>query len=121
MYNTTLNRLKLAYSIGVKMAFGTDVVIDIEGKNRLETNLEILKTWKDAGIPPMYILKCMTSNAAELLGADAELGKIQEGYVADIVAFSKNPLEDIENIKSVHFVMKTGRIKRNDFAMHNKY
>ena len=38
--------------------------------NRAESNLEVLKTWKAAGIPPMEILKCMTSNAAELLDID---------------------------------------------------
>lgn len=113
MYKATLNRLKLAYSMGVKMAFGTDIVIDIEGKNRLETNLEVLKTWKEAEIEPMYVLKCMTSNAAELLGIDASVGKLQENYTADIVAFEENPLDDIENIKSIHFVMKKGNVVRD--------
>lgn len=114
LYSTTKNRLKLAYSVGVKMAFGTDIIIDIEGMNRLESNLEVLKTWKDAGIPPMYILKSMTSNAAELLGIDSNRGKIQADYFADIVAFKTNPLDDIEHIKSVHFVMKEGRVIRNE-------
>ena len=41
-----LDRLKRAYKIGVKMAFGTDVIIDLPGKNRVESNLEILKHWK---------------------------------------------------------------------------
>ena len=113
-YNATKSSLKLAYAIGVKMAFGTDIVIDIEGKNRLESNLEILKTWKEAEIPPMYILKCMTSNAAELMGIENSRGKIEENYFADIVAFKENPLVDIENIKSVHFVMKGGNIVRKD-------
>lgn len=114
IYEVTRDRLKLAYSIGVKMAFGTDVIIDIEGMNRLESNLEVLKTWKDAEIPPMHILKCMTSNAAELMGMETSRGKIAESYIADIVAFKKNPLEDIENIKSVHFVMQEGDIIRKD-------
>lgn len=61
----------------------------------------------------MYVLKCMTSNAAELLGIDASVGKLQENYTADIVAFEENPLDDIENIKSIHFVMKKGNVVRD--------
>jgi len=114
LYNTIRDRLKLAYELGVEMAFGTDVIIDIDGKNRLENNLEILKTWKEAEIPPMHILKCMTTNAAALLGVTEQYGAIKENLMADLVAFKDSPLEDIENIKSVHFVMKGGNIVRND-------
>ena len=114
MYGVTKERLKLAYELGVKMAFGTDIVVDIEGMNRLESNLQVLTTWKDADIPPMHVLKCMTSNAAELMGMESERGKIEVHYFADIVAFKENPVDDIENIKSVHFVMKEGNIVRKD-------
>lgn len=107
------NRLKLAYEIGVKMAFGTDIVVDINGENRLQSNLEVLSTWKEAGIPPMYLLKCMTSNAAELLGIENSRGRISKNFTADIVAFSDNPLDDIENIKKISFVMKEGTIIRS--------
>lgn len=109
-----VKRLRRAYEIGVKMAFGTDIVIDIEGMNRVESNLEVLKTWKSAGIPPMEILKCMTSNAAELMGIDHNRGLLKKQYWADIVAFKNGPLDDIENVRSVHFVMKEGKIIRNE-------
>jgi imidazolonepropionase-like amidohydrolase len=109
-----VDRLKRAYEHEVKMAYGTDVVIDIEGMNRVESNYEVLNSWKEADIPPMFILKCMTTNAAELMGIDKNRGQLKKDYWADIVAFNKNPLDDIDNIRTVHFVMKEGKIIRNE-------
>jgi len=109
-----VQRLKLAHNMGVKMAFGTDIVVDLPGMNRAETNLYELKTWKQAGIPAEDILKCMTVNAAELLGLEKERGFIREGYRADIIATGKDPYQDIENLNEVHFVMKDGKVIRND-------
>ena len=62
----------------------------------------------------MYTLKCMTSNAAELLGIENNRGKIAINYFAYIVAFKESPIENISNVKSVHFVMKEGSIIRNE-------
>ena len=109
-----LDRLKRAYKIGVKMAFGTDVIIDLPGKNRVESNLEILKHWKAAEIPPSYILQTMTVYAAELLGIEKRRGILEKNYWADIIALKNNPLENIDAIKNVHFVMKEGQIIKND-------
>jgi len=110
LYDITKNRLKMAYELGVKMAFGSDIIINLPGKNRLESNLAVLTTWKEAGIPPMHILKCMTSNAAELLGMIQERGILKKGHYADIIAFNKNPLDDIYHISNTIFVMKEGKI-----------
>ncbi len=52
--------------------------------------------------------------AAELLGIDKERGILESNYYADIIAIENNPLNDIELIKKVHFVMKEGKIIRND-------
>ena len=67
-----------------------------------------------AGIPPSYILQCMTTNAAELLGIEKERGVLAPSYYADIIALKNNPLEDIEAIKTVHFVMKEGKVIREN-------
>ena len=56
----------------------------------------------------------MTIKAAELLGIDKERGILESSYYADIIAVKNNPLNDIESIKTVHFVMKEGEIIRND-------
>jgi len=112
--NMVLDRLKRAYKIGTKMAFGTDIVIDLPGLNRIQSNLKVLNTWKAAAIPSSYILQTMTINAAELLGIERERGVLEQSYYADIIGLKNNPLDDIEAIKTVQFVMKEGKIIRRD-------
>ena len=108
--NIDIDRLKRAYAIGTKMAFGTDIVIDLPGLNRVQSNLKVLNNWKAAGIPPSYILQSMTMNASELLGLEKERGFLEKSYYADIIAIKNNPLENIDAIKEVTFVMKDGKI-----------
>lgn len=76
--------------------------------------LKILENWKKAGIPASYILQCMTTNAAELLGVESTRGVLEKAYYADIIALKNNPLENIDAIKTVHFVMKEGKVVRRD-------
>ncbi len=108
-----IDRLKRAYKIGVKMAYGTDLVIDEPGLNRIQVSLKVLKTWKSAEIPSSYILQTMTIYAAELLGCEKSRGILEKSYWADIIALKSNPLEDIEAVKNVHFVMKEGIIVKH--------
>jgi len=105
-----LDRLKRAHRIGVKMAFGTDVVVELPGRSRGELMLEFLDVWTEAGIPPAKILQCMTSNAAELLRVQNERGSLSAGKAADIIAVAENPLERIVALRRIHFVMKDGKI-----------
>jgi imidazolonepropionase-like amidohydrolase len=109
-----VDRLKRAYKIGTPMAFGTDIIVNIPELNRVQSSLKVLETWKAAEIPASYILQTMTLNAAELLGIEKERGILEPSYYADIIALENNPLIDIENIKTVHFVMKEGEIIKND-------
>jgi imidazolonepropionase-like amidohydrolase len=109
-----VDRLKRAYRIGTKMAFGTDVIIDIEGMNRLQSNLKVLQTWKKAEIPAAYILQTMTIHAAELLGTEKNRGAIEPNFLADIVAVRADPTKDIDAVGGVHFVMKNGKVVRNE-------
>ncbi|MEP7110439.1 MAG: amidohydrolase family protein [Ferruginibacter sp.] len=110
----TIDRLKRAYKIGTKMAYGTDLVIDEPGLNRIQTSLKVLQTWKAAEIPSSYVLKAMTIYAAELLGVEKNRGVLEPTYWADIIALKNSPLEDIEAIKNVHFVMKEGKVIKQD-------
>lgn len=112
--NNLVDRLKRAYQIGTPMAFGTDIIVDLPDLNRVASSLKVLETWKAAEIPAAYILQTMTIKAAELLGIDKERGILEPNYYADIIALKNNPLNDIESIKTVHFVMKEGEIIRND-------
>jgi imidazolonepropionase-like amidohydrolase len=103
-----IERLRLAYEIGVPMVFGTDIIINLQGMDKVQSSLAVLESWESAEIPPMAILRAMTSNAADLMGIDDQRGALKPGLQADIIALSKNPLDDIDNIRSVHFVMKDG-------------
>jgi len=105
--------LKRAYRVGTKMAFGTDIIIDIEGLNRLQSNLKVLQTWKKAGIPAPYVLQTMTLYAAELLGTDKTRGVIEPNFLADIIALKADPTKDIDAIGGVNFVMKNGKVIRH--------
>ena len=112
--NKVIDRLKRAYKIGTKMAFGTDIVINLPEMNRVQSSLKVLDSWKAAGIPPSYILQTMTINSAELLGLEKQRGVLEPSYCADIIALKNNPLQNIEAVKAVRFVMKEGRIIRQD-------
>lgn len=108
-----IKRLKMAYEMGVNIAFSTDVVVDLPGMNRAQSNLEFLEVWKAAEIPPAFTLKSMTTQAAVLMDLDQVRGHLKPGYFADIIATPGNPLEDIDQLKHVHFVMKEGTLIRH--------
>jgi imidazolonepropionase-like amidohydrolase len=94
------------------MAFGTDTTIDMPGRTRADMMLDYLAVWRAAGIPPADILRAMTVDAAELLRINKARGNIAVGLSADLVAMPANPLDDIENLRRIDFVMKDGKIVR---------
>lgn len=107
-----IDRLQRAHRIGVRMAFGTDTTIDIPGRTRADLMLDYLAVWRAAGIPPAEILRAMTVDAAELLRINKARGSIAVGLSADLVAMPANPLDDIENLRRIDFVMKDGKVVR---------
>jgi len=107
-----IDRLKRANRVGVRMAFGSDTVIDMPGRTRADLMFDYLAVWRAAGVAPMDILRAMTTNAAELLRINKTRGSIGAGLSADIVATPANPLEDIEGLRKIDFVMKDGKIVR---------
>ena len=68
--------------------------------------------WRAAGVAPADILKAMTTNCAELLRINKERGAIAVGQFADIIAVPGDPLQEIESLRKVNFVMKNGRVIR---------
>jgi len=109
-----VDRLKRAYQIGVTMAFGTDAFIYMPGETRGTQAAEYVNSWVEAGVPAKDTLRAMTINAARLLGVDGERGAIRPGLAADIIATPVNPLDDIQAVRKVSFVMKDGSVFRND-------
>jgi imidazolonepropionase-like amidohydrolase len=73
---------------------------------------DYLAVWRAAGVPNAEILKCMTTNDAELLRIQKQRGAIAAGLFADIIAMPASPLDDIESLRKVDFVMKNGAIVR---------
>lgn len=94
-----------AYRAGVKIAFGTDAGIYLHGQNAKEFRLLV-----DAGIPPMAAIQTATTVAADLIGDPADIGSIQPGRYADIIATPGDPLADIDQLQHVDFVMKGGQV-----------
>lgn len=100
-----------AYKAGVKIAFGTDAGVFKHGKNWLEFGYMI-----EAGMPPMEAIKSATIYAADLLGMKDQLGSIEAGKLADIVAVDGDPLKDTSAFGRVVFVMKDGVIYKGQPA-----
>lgn len=99
------NTFAQAYEAGVKIAFGTDSGVSAHGDNAQEFSLMV-----EAGMTPEDALLSATVNSANLLGISDILGTLEQGKLADIVAVSGNPLEDISLMESISFVMKDGVI-----------
>ena len=95
-----------AYKDGVKIAFGTDMGVGPHGDNAREFIYMV-----EAEIPAPVAFQAATIRAAEVLGVDDQ-GVIEAGKRADIVAVPGNPLEDIQQVMKVDFVMKDGAVYR---------
>ena len=98
----------LALESGVEIVFGGDVGVFTHGENYRELELMV-----DYGMKPLQALQSATSVNARILHFQ-ELGMIQEGYLADIIAVEGNPVQDISRMRRVKFVMKDGSIYKNE-------
>lgn len=108
----SINRLKRAYQSGVMLAFGTDIFFQIADQTRGTLAISSVEPYIKAGIPPKAILQAMTINAAQLLGVEKERGRLAPGMYADIIATPENPLENIQTLKQVSFVMNNGKVHK---------
>ncbi|WP_158594732.1 metal-dependent hydrolase family protein [Ulvibacterium marinum] len=109
MYEKLTNNFNLAYKEGVKMAFGTDSGIYPHGRNAEQFNLMV-----KAGMTEIDAIKSATIIAAELIGIEDNTGSIEEGKWADIIAVKGNPLEDITVLENVEFIMREGKVHKNN-------
>ncbi len=96
---------KKALDAGVRMPLGTDAVAGAHGQNAREALARVA-----AGQRPIDTVISATSLAAQSLGMGDRLGRIANGYLADIIAVSGNPTEDITALQRVTFVMAQGRV-----------
>lgn len=116
-YQQTVAGLKNAYDNKVPLTFSTDADYWVEGKTRGELCLEFLTPWKDAGIPNADILRAMTINGYKVSETENTRGPIKAGFFADLIALPGNPLDDVEALKNVQFVMKDGIVFKKDGVM----
>jgi imidazolonepropionase-like amidohydrolase len=102
---------------GVKFAAGSDMCWFYPGKTRGQASTATLVKLRDAGMPPLDVIRAITINAAEMLGWQDRIGAIEPGRFADLVAVAGDPLADITELERVRFVMKGGQVVRNDLAL----
>jgi len=114
LHQVFVDRLKRAYQIGVTMAFGTDAFVSVPGETRGTLAAEYVDSWVEAGVPAKDTLQAMTINAARLLGVDRDRGAIRAGLAADIIATPENPLDNIQAVRKVSFVMKNGSVFKSE-------
>src|SRR5438128_2406276 len=107
-YEVALPNLKRLEDAGVTIAAGTDAgnIGTIHGP-ALFREFQLMK---EAGLTPMQILQCATANAAKLFGGDtgAHIGKVENGYFADLVVLNSNPVDDIAHASDIDTVIKNG-------------
>ena len=100
---------------GVKFAAGSDMCWFYPGKSRGQASAGTLVKLRDAGMPPLDVIRSITTNAAEMLSWQDRVGAVEPGKFADLVAVAGDPLADITELERVRFVMKDGQVIRNDF------
>ena len=100
-----IENFKRSYKAGVKIAYGTDSGVSKHGYNAREAQLMFA-----AGMTPQDILVSATIHGADLIGKSKILGTLEVGKVADIVAMHASPLNDINELLDIDFVMKAGKV-----------
>ena len=101
---------KRALAAKVKMVFGTDATAGAHGRNAEELIYRV----KDGGQAPMDAIVTATLRSAQSLGLDKQIGVIAPGMEADIIATDGNPLQDITSVRRVTFVMRGGKVFKNE-------
>jgi imidazolonepropionase-like amidohydrolase len=102
--------LRKAYRAGVKIAFGTDA----GGFSWNDPMAQEFARMVEFGMSPMAAIQSATSKAAEMLGASGQIGVLAPGAYADVVAVPGDPVADVKELGRVFFVMKDGKVFRNE-------
>ncbi|MFN4183427.1 MAG: amidohydrolase family protein [Hyphomonas sp.] len=103
-----LEMLRRAHEGGVNVAFGTDTGVSRHGDNAKEFALMV-----EAGFTPEAAIRAATVVASDHLEMSDEIGTLEAGKYADLIAVSKDPLKDIRALEAVDFVMKGGEVYKS--------
>ncbi len=102
-----------AFAAGVKVAFGTDAAVYPHGLNAGEFHVYV-----SLGMTPLAAIQTATVNASDLLGSKFNVGALEPGKFADMIAVDGDPTKDVTILEHVKFVMKGGVVYRNEYAKH---
>jgi imidazolonepropionase-like amidohydrolase len=119
------DQLRSAWEQGVPITFSTDMdywnermkKADGDWMDRGELTINFLLTWKAARIPPKDSLRAFTINGYKAADVYHERGPIKAGHYADLIAVPGNPLDDIDALRNVQFVMKNGAVFKKNGAI----
>ncbi len=101
-----------AHAAGVKIAFGTDAGTFKHGTNAKEFDFMV-----EFGMSPMDAIRSATVVTAELFGIDDEAGTLETGKLADLIAVTGDPLQDVRALHAIDFVMKSGKVAKQGGQM----
>lgn len=107
--------LQNAIKLGVNIALGTDQY-PFEPNGGTTATVAEAELYVKAGMTALQALQSATTQSARMLGMEADVGRIQPGKFADIVAVESDPTKDISALRTIDFVMKGGVVYRNDSA-----
>ena len=112
LHGLRVEMLKTARRCSVKIAMGTDV--GTPGNHAGENMQELAVMVTECGFTPQEAIWSATMEAARMMGLDGDLGALEAGKLADIIAVPENPFDDIGALRRVFLVMKEGAVYRND-------
>ena len=116
-YDNTVASLRNAHANKVPLTFSTDADYYVPGRTRGEVAIEFIETWKAAGIPTADILRAMTINGYRVSDTEKVRGPIKVGFAADLIAVPGNPLQNIDALRDVQFVLKNGMVFKQGGVM----
>jgi imidazolonepropionase-like amidohydrolase len=103
------NNFEKAFKAGVKMAFGSDAGVYPHGDNGKQFFYMV-----KYGMTPAQAIRAATSSAAELIGRSNDVGTLESGKFADIIAVTADPLADVRALENISFVMKGGKVYKEN-------
>lgn len=106
--------LAKAYHAGVRFAYGTDAAVFPHGRNAKDFKILV----EELDVQPIDAIRMATVNAAELIGIEDQVGTLEPGKWADLIAVAGNPLQDVTLLEDVRFVMKGGVVYKNVVEEH---
>ncbi|MFI5156990.1 MAG: amidohydrolase family protein [Chitinophagales bacterium] len=111
-----MENLKRLYEAGVNIASGTDA--GNIGTLHASSFLDELLQMKASGLTNAQVLRASTINAARGFSVDSRIGSIEKGKLADLLLLNQNPLDKLENLDSIYFLVHRGKLINTDTLIH---